>query len=102
MSSSIHQLKSARKSPSHEPPHVKNTQPADDLQNGPSSILRTLSYRCASASNTARIFNRQSTPASMNIDQYQTNMNYANVSASNSVNQHVNKTSAKRDVGMGN
>ncbi len=100
--SSSHQLKEARKSPSHEPPYVKNAQKPDDTQNGTASILRALSYRCASASNSARLYNRQSTPASISINQYQNNMNYANVSVSNNMNQHVNKTSAKRDIGMGN
>lgn len=71
---------------------------SESQSNGPSSILRTMSYRCASASNASRIFNRKSIPAS-STNQFENNQGlYASV---NNSFQHVNKTSAKRDTGMG-
>ena len=56
-------------------------------------VLRSLSYRCASASNAAaRVFNRQSNPAAL--------VTQTNIVSANQL-QHVTKTPVKRDNGLG-
>lgn len=67
------------------------------VDNSANSILRAMSFRCTSASNPKSI-NRKSTPVS---SKHVINNNFMDLN--NFTNyQHVNKTSAKRDTGMGN